>query len=231
MQVFVVTLFPELYVPFLTRGIIKRAREEGKVSTQLVPLREFGVGKHKQVDDYPYGGGGGMLLKPEPFFSAVERIEKQTGTKPYVVLLSASGKLCDQKKLYELSQKESLVLLCGRYEGVDERVALYLADEELAVASFVAAGGDAAALMLLEGILRLIPDVIAKHSLREESFEKGLLEYPQYTRPENFRGWRVPEVLLSGNHEAIARWREEEARRKTERNRPDLLTTVGGKVC
>jgi tRNA (guanine37-N1)-methyltransferase len=226
----VVTIFPEFFRGPFEHGVVARAREEGKLEIRIHNLRDWTGDRHKTVDDRPFGGGEGMLLKPEPLFAAVETIfperargEREAGRQ--VVLLSAQGRKFDQAAARRLAQAEELLLICGRYEGVDERVAEHLADEELAIGDYVLSGGELAAAVVIDTIARLIPGVLGNaDSAVFESFsgEAGVLDCPQYTRPAEFRGWRVPEILLSGNHEQIRRWREQAAIEKTARLRPDL---------
>jgi tRNA (guanine37-N1)-methyltransferase len=226
----IVTIFPEFFRGPFEHGVVARAREEGKVEIRIHNLRDWTSDRHKTVDDRPFGGGEGMLLKPEPLFAAVETIfpERARGEREQrrrVALLSAQGRKFDQAAARRLTEVEELLLLCGRYEGVDERVAEHLADEELAIGDYVLSGGELAAAVVVDTIARLIPGVLGNaDSAVFESFsgEAGVLDCPQYTRPAEFRGWRVPEVLLSGNHEQIRRWREQAAREKTARLRPDL---------
>ena len=230
MRFHVVTIFPEFFRGPFEHGVVARAREEGKLEIRIHNLRDWTGDRHKTVDDRPFGGGEGMLLKPEPLFAAVETIfperargEREAGRQ--VVLLSAQGRKFDQAAARRLAQAEELLLICGRYEGVDERVAEHLADEELAIGDYVLSGGELAAAVVIDTIARLIPGVLGNaDSAVFESFsgEVGVLDCPQYTRPAEFRGWRVPEILLSGNHEQIRRWREQAAIEKTARLRPDL---------
>ncbi len=226
----VVTIFPEFFRGPFEHGVVARAREEGKLEIRIHNLRDWTGDRHKTVDDRPFGGGEGMLLKPEPLFAAVETIfpERARGDRAagrHVVLLSAQGRKFDQAAARRLGASEELLLICGRYEGVDERVAEHLADEELAIGDYVLSGGELAAAVVVDAIARLIPGVLGNaDSAVFESFsaEAGGLDCPQYTRPADFRGWRVPEILLSGNHEQIRRWREQAALEKTARLRPDL---------
>ena len=247
MQIDIVTIFPEFFRGPLEYGIIRRAREAGLVTIAVHDLRAFAHDRHRTVDDRPFGGGEGMVLKPEPIFECVEalgtgsREQRLTGgSKQSVVLLSAQGKRFDQNLANELAALERVVLICGRYEGVDERVGCYLADRELSVGDYVLSGGEIGATVIVDCVTRLIPGAVGNEaSTRQESFtagEKpmregpsstcvsgGLLDYPHYTRPADFRGMAVPEVLASGNHEEIRRWRRRAALHKTLRNRPDLL--------
>jgi tRNA (guanine37-N1)-methyltransferase len=226
----VLTIFPEFFQGPFEHGVVARAREAGKVAIRIHNLRDWTQDRHKTVDDRPFGGGEGMLLKPEPVFAAVETIfpERARGErdpKRRVVLLSAQGRKFDQAAARRLGDAAELLLICGRYEGVDERVAEHLADDELAIGDYVLSGGELAAAVVVDVIARLVPGVLGNaDSTVFESFERdpGVLDCPQYTRPAEFRGWRVPEVLLSGNHEQIRRWRQEAALGKTARLRPDL---------
>jgi tRNA (guanine37-N1)-methyltransferase len=226
----VLTIFPEFFQGPFEHGVVARAREAGKLQIKIHNLRDWTQDRHKTVDDRPFGGGEGMLLKPEPLFAAVEtifpeRARGERGTARLVVLLSAQGKKFDQAAARRLSEAAELLLICGRYEGVDERVAEHLADEELSIGDYVMSGGELAAAVVVDVIARLLPGVLGNaDSAVFESFEgdERVLDCPQYTRPGEFRGWRVPEVLLSGNHEQIRRWRKEAALEKTARLRPDL---------
>ena len=226
----VLTIFPEFFRGPFEHGVLARAAESGKVEIRIHNLRDWTADRHKTVDDRPFGGGEGMLLKPEPIFAAVEtifpeRARDERDPRRRVVLLSAQGRKFDQAAARRLSGAAELLLICGRYEGVDERVAEHLADEELAVGDYVLSGGELAAAIVVDVIARLIPGVLGNaDSAVFESFEggPGVLDCPQYTRPADFRGWRVPEVLLSGNHEQIRSWRKQAALAKTARSRPDL---------
>lgn len=227
----VITIFPDFFATPLTHGVVARARNRGLVDIQVHNLRNWTYDRHRTVDDRPFGGGEGMLLKPEPLFEAVEAILPARSPKTRVVLLSAQGRRFSQSIAREYAALERIVLICGRYEGVDERVAEHLADDELSVGDFVLSGGELAAAMVIDVVSRLIPGVLGNEdSSRNESFsgeDELILDCPQYTRPAEFRGWRVPEVLLGGNHEEIRRWRRRASREKTERFRPDLLAASG----
>jgi tRNA (guanine37-N1)-methyltransferase len=218
----VVTLFPELFDAPLRTSLLGRAVEAGRIEVSVRDLRGHGLGKHRSVDDEPYGGGAGMVMRPEPIFAAVEAVRKESS---HVVLLSPRGARLDHGIASRLAGREHLILVCGRYEGVDQRVADHIVDEEVSIGDYVLAGGEVAALVVIEAVSRLVPGVVGNpQSLRSESHAAGLLEYPQYTRPAEFRGWKVPDVLVSGDHGAVERWRMERAEELTRERRPDLLS-------
>ena len=221
----VLTIFPEFFQGPFQHGVLARAVTDGLIEIKIHDLRNWTYDRHRTVDDRPFGGGEGMLMKPEPLFLAVESIwpERKPGQK--VVLLSAQGKRFDQEAARSLSEAGELLFVCGRYEGVDERVAEHLADVELSVGDFVLSGGELAAAVVIDCVARLLPGVLgnADSSLKESFGVERLLDCPQYTRPAEFRGWKAPDVLLGGNHEEIRRWRAQAALEKTSRNRPDLL--------
>src|SRR5580692_1803036 len=221
----VLTIFPDFFQGPLQYGVVAKAAEFGLIQIHIHDLRTWTHDRHRTVDDRPFGGGEGMLLKPAPIFDAVETVWPERSPSQRLVLLSAQGRRFDQETARRLSQYDELFLICGRYEGVDERVAEHLADEELSIGDFVLSGGELAAAIVVDSVARLLPGVLGNQdSAIQESFsDAGLLDCPQYTRPADFRGWRAPDVLLSGNHEEIRRWRLESAREKTARNRPDLL--------
>ncbi|HWZ33828.1 MAG TPA: tRNA (guanosine(37)-N1)-methyltransferase TrmD [Bryobacteraceae bacterium] len=225
MKFHIVTIFPEFFRGPFEHGVIQRAREAGLIEIHVHDLRGWTYDRHRTVDDRPFGGGEGMLLKAGPIFEAVESIWPSRGDGKKVVLLSAQGKKFDQAKARQYSSlNDELLLICGRYEGVDERVAQYLADEELSIGDYVLSGGELAAAVVIDAVARLKEGVLGNQmSAVAESFENGLLDCPQWTRPAEFRGWKVPEVLIGGNHEQIRQWRFEAAREKTARLRPDLL--------
>ncbi|MFN2488353.1 MAG: tRNA (guanosine(37)-N1)-methyltransferase TrmD [Actinomycetota bacterium] len=221
MLVDVISLFPELFEAPLRTSVLGRAVSQGILTVRVHDLRRHGLGRHRSVDDEPYGGGAGMVLRPEPVFAAVEAV----ATPPtHVALLSPRGARLYHGRVERLAQLDHLVLVCGRYEGVDQRVTEHLVDEEISIGDYVLGGGELAALVVVEAVARLLPGALGNAgSLGTESHAAGLLEHPHYTRPAEFRGWRVPEVLLSGDHGAVERWRETEARRITRARRPDLL--------
>ncbi|MFH1609997.1 MAG: tRNA (guanosine(37)-N1)-methyltransferase TrmD [Candidatus Bipolaricaulota bacterium] len=219
-----VTLHPEMVRPFAAEGILHGAEEKGLVEIHIHDLRAFSPDPHGIVDDRPFGGGAGMVMRPDPFTRALAAIEREVGQRPYTVLLSAQGVRFTQEIAKDLSRRRAVALLCGRYEGVDERIG-GLSDLELSIGDYVLAGGELAAAVVVETTARMVPGVVGRHeSAATDSFFSGLrLGYPQYTRPRVFRGMAVPDMLLSGDHERIRRWREREAWRKTLRNRPDLV--------
>jgi len=222
MRIYVLTLFPEVFSSVLGSTMLKKAQERGAVEFCLVNIRDYATDKHRVTDDTPYGGGPGMVMKPEPVVAALEAIGDGMH-HPHRILLTPSGRLFDQWRAKELACEQSLALVCGRYEGVDARVAEFV-DEELSVGDYVLSGGEIAALVVIDAVTRLLPGALGcEASAQADSFSDGLLEYPQYTRPAEFRGLRVPEILLSGNHEAIAKWRRQQSLRLTWERRPDLL--------
>ncbi|MGQ9478221.1 MAG: tRNA (guanosine(37)-N1)-methyltransferase TrmD [Candidatus Bipolaricaulia bacterium] len=226
MRIDILTIFPEMLEGFFSSGLIGQAREKGLISINLHNLRDFTTDKHRTVDDRPYGGGPGMVLKPEPFFRGVEAIKAQfPTTRPRVILLSASGRLFTQELAKELAGEEHLILLCGRYEGVDERV-LEICTDELSIGDFVLSGGELAAAVVAEAVARLVPGVVGDYeSVKDDAFyEENLVGPPQWTRPPVFRGLKVPEVLLTGDHREIAEFRRQKRLEKTAKNRPDLLS-------
>lgn len=222
MHIDVLTLFPEMFEGIFDLGIMKRAIDRKLVSIGLHNIRDYTHDKHHTADDYPYGGGAGMVLKPEPIFEAVEAIDKKEGTP--IILLSPQGRLFTQDVAQELAQHSRLVLICGHYEGIDERVREHLATDEISIGDYVLSGGELAAMVVIDSVFRLVPGVLGSEaSPLDDSHVGGLLEYPQYTRPPQYRGWPVPEVLLSGNHAQINSWRREQAIRRTLAQRPELL--------
>ena len=236
MHIDIITLFPSMFAGPFEESIIRRAQEMGALSIAIHDLRAFGLGRHHQVDDEPYGGAGGMLLRPEPIVRAVESILDRPafrGTEgppvdvhalPPIILLTPQGRPLTQQVVKELAAHPRLVLICGRYEGVDERVRQYLATDEISIGDYVLSGGELAAMVIVDAVARVLPGVLGyERGAEEDSFASGLLEGPQYTRPPQFRGRGVPEVLMSGHHARIARWRRKEALRRTWLRRPDLL--------
>ena len=224
----IVTIFPDFFDGPFRHGVVARGAQSGALEIRLHDLRTWTHDVHRTVDDRPFGGGEGMVLKPEPIFDAVESIwpERQPGQK--VILLSPQGRQFTQSVARELSREQELLFICGRYEGVDERVAEHLADDELSIGDYVLSGGELAAAVVIDAVARLLSGVVGNStSTVNESFEEGVLDYPQWTRPANFRGWMAPETLLGGNHEQIRRWRLEAAIEKTRRMRPDLLGERG----
>ena len=223
MRLDVVTIFPPLLAGAFEHSIVKRARDRGIVDVHVHDLRDYTTDRHRTVDDYPYGGGAGMVMKPEPWFRAVEALREQ-GNPGRAILLTPQGRRLDQTLVQRVASEDRLIILCGRYEGVDERVREHLVDEEISIGDYVLSGGESAAAVLVDAVVRLQPGALgSSQSTVEESFAEGLLEYPQYTRPSEFRGWRVPEVLLSGDHGAVERWRRERRIERTRARRPDLL--------
>ena len=223
MRLDVLTIFPPLVAGAMEHSIIGRARDRGLVEIQVHDLRDYASDRHRTVDDYPYGGGAGMVMKPEPWFRAVESL-RTIGNPGRAILLTPQGQRLDQRLVWRLAAEDRLIILCGRYEGVDERVRAHLVDEEVSIGDYVLSGGEPAAVVLIDAVVRLQPGVLgSSQSTVEESFSDGLLEYPQYTRPAEFRGWRVPDVLLSGDHGAVERWRREQQLERTSQRRPDLL--------
>ena len=225
MRVDVLTIFPEVVRCGVDYSILKRAQEKGTISVFVHNIRDFAEDKHHTTDEPPYGGGAGMVMKPEPIFRAAEHVKAEYWTEQTrVILLSPQGELFDQRKAEELSKCPHMVLICGHYEGVDERVREHLVTDEISIGDYVLTGGEIPALVVLDSVVRLIPGVLGgEQSALEESFAEGLLEYPQYTRPADFQGWGIPEVLLSGHHAEIAKWRRTQSLKRTLERRPDLL--------
>ncbi|MFA5260610.1 MAG: tRNA (guanosine(37)-N1)-methyltransferase TrmD [Candidatus Omnitrophota bacterium] len=218
----IITIFPAIFEPVFNESIMKRAQEKKKVQIRVHDLRAYSRDKHKKVDDRPFGGGPGMVMTPQPLFDAVKHIKGRRKAK--VLLMCPGGTPLTQRKAKALAQERNLILLCGHYEGVDERIRQMVVDESLSVGDYVLTGGELPAMTVVDAVTRLIPGVLGKEaSLEDESFEKGLLEYPHYTRPADFRGMKVPEVLLSGHHADIVRWRHEQAVKRTHKIRPELL--------
>jgi tRNA (guanine37-N1)-methyltransferase len=219
----VFTLFPEVFTPYMQTSILQRAQESLLVELQLHNIRDWTADRHHVCDDMPYGGGGGMVMKPEPIFTAIEAVLGSPPSCP-VILLTPQGRVFTQAVAEELSQKAHLALLCGRYEGVDERVREHLVTDEISIGDYVLSGGEVPAMVLIDAITRLIPGALGDpEGAWDDSHATGLLEYPHYTRPPEFRHWRVPDILLSGDHARIARWRRQQALLRTKQRRPDLL--------
>jgi tRNA (guanine37-N1)-methyltransferase len=216
------TLFPAMFQGPFSESILKRAQERELLSIALHNIRAATTDKHHVVDDYPYGGGAGMVMKPEPIFAAIEPVY-QGGP---IILLTPQGRLFNQHIAQELAQQPRITLLCGHYEGIDERVRQHLVTDEISIGDYVLTGGELAAMIIVDAVSRLLPGVLAEASTQEESHTSGLLEYPHYTRPPEFRGWHIPDVLLSGNHAEIARWRRKESLRLTRQRRPDLFAQL-----
>ncbi|MFL5624819.1 MAG: tRNA (guanosine(37)-N1)-methyltransferase TrmD [Ktedonobacteraceae bacterium] len=216
------TLFPGMFQGPFSESILKRAQERGLLSIALHNIRDATTDKHHVVDDYPYGGGAGMVMKPEPIFAAIEAVH-QGGP---IILLTPQGRLFNQKIAQELAQEPRITLLSGHYEGVDERVRQHLVSDEISIGDYVLTGGELAAMVIVDAVSRLLPGVLTDESTQEESHTSGLLEYPQYTRPPEFRGWRIPDVLLSGHHAEIARWRRKQSLHLTRQRRPDLFAQL-----
>jgi tRNA (guanine37-N1)-methyltransferase len=226
MQFDVLTLFPEIFPAYLDTSILQRARQRGLIDVRVHNIRDHTHDKHHVTDDVPYGGGGGMVLKPEPVFEAVESIIGQGAKRP-IILLTPQGRVFDQSLAQELSRHEMLLLICGRYEGVDERIRKHLATDEISIGDYVLTGGELPALILMDAIARLLPGVLGDpDGAMDDSHASGLLEYPHYTRPPDFRGEGVPEVLLSGDHARITKWRREQSLSRTLERRPDLLESA-----
>ena len=222
MNIHVLSLFPDMFSGVFGASILKKAQEKGAVNLEVTDIRTFSGNKHNQVDDYPYGGGAGMVLKPEPMFSAVEAIT--AGKQPRIILMCPQGERFTQKKAEELAQETELVFLCGHYEGYDERIRQHLVTDEISIGDFVLTGGELGAMTVIDSVVRLLPGVLGQEDSHiQDSFSTGLLEHPHYTRPAEFRGMKVPDVLLSGNHAKIKQWREEQSLKRTFERRPDLL--------
>ncbi|PIC58935.1 tRNA (guanosine(37)-N1)-methyltransferase TrmD [Sporosarcina sp. P12(2017)] len=223
MKIDVLSLFPEMFEGVLHSSIMKKAQEQQAASFKVMDFRDYSTNKHKKVDDYPYGGGAGMVLKPEPIFAAVEAVTK-TSSKPRVILMCPQGERFTQKKAEELAKEQHLVFICGHYEGYDERIREHLVTDEISLGDFVLTGGEVASMAIIDSVVRLLPDVLGNNqSAVHDSFSTGILEHPQYTRPATFNGLEVPPVLLSGNHAEIEKWREEQAFLRTAQRRPELL--------
>ncbi|MED4603836.1 tRNA (guanosine(37)-N1)-methyltransferase TrmD [Paenibacillus validus] len=227
MRIDVLTLFPEMFEGVFTSSILGKAREKGLVELHTVNFRDYANNKHNTVDDYPYGGGGGMVLKPDPIFAAVEDITPKDETKPRVILMCPQGEPFTQKKAEELSADKHLIFICGHYEGYDERIREHLVTDELSIGDYVLTGGELPAMVVIDSVVRLLPGVLGNEmSAVTDSFSTGLLEYPHYTRPATFRNWSVPDVLISGHHGHIDEWRRKQSLYRTWKKRPDLLAAA-----
>ncbi len=219
MKIDILTIFPEMFEKFLTTSIIKNALENNFITINIIDIRDFSTNKHKKVDDYSYGGGSGMVLMPEPVFNALKSVKKQNSL---VILMTPQGKTYNQKKAYSLASKKHLIIICGHYEGFDERIRSFV-DIELSIGDYILTGGEIPAMAITDSIIRLLPGVLKEESHLNESFNNNLLDFPVYTKPGEFQGMSVPEVLLSGHHENILKWRLKEALKRTKQRRPDLL--------
>jgi tRNA (guanine37-N1)-methyltransferase len=224
MRIDILTLFPEMFESPLAHSILKRAQDSGIVDIALTNIRDFSTDNYKKVDDKPYGGGPGMVMMPGPVFDCFEHVQKLSLEKPRTILLTPQGQKFDQKKALELSAEKRLILIAGRYEGIDERIRIGLGAEQISIGDYVLSGGELAAMVIVDAVVRLLPDALGdEDSSKDDSFSAGLLEYPQYTRPEVFRDMKVPDILLSGDHAKIAEWRRQQALERTKKWRPDLL--------
>ena len=220
----ILTLFPDMFSGPFAESIVRRAVDRDLVSISIHNLWDWGLGKHKMVDDYPFGGGTGMVMKPEPLFEAVEAIKAEGDQSAPVILLTPQGRVFNQEVATELARHDRIILICGHYEGVDERVGEHLATDEISIGDYVLTGGELAAMVIVDAMVRQLPGVLGSdESAKDDSHANGLLEHPQYTRPQSYRGWDVPDILLSGNHAEIARWRRQQSILRTLRRRPELL--------
>src|SRR5699024_11200496 len=227
MQIDVLTLFPDMLTGPLNASILKRAQEKGEFNYNLINFRDYTEDKHEKVDDYPYGGGAGMVLTPQPVFDAVAAITKDKPSKPRIILMCPQGEPFNQTKAEELAEEDQLIFICGHYEGYDERIREHLVTDEISIGDYILTGGELGALVVIDSVVRLLPDVLGnKASAPEDSFSSGLLEHPHYTRPANFRGMHVPEVLLSGHHANIEKWRQYESLKRTYERREELLDRI-----
>lgn len=228
MKIDVLSIFPEMFDGVLGHSILKKAAEKQAVKYHIVNFRDYADNRHQTVDDYPYGGGAGMVLKPQPIFDAVgDLVEKAESTRPRVILMCPQGERFSQKKAEELSKEDHLIFICGHYEGYDERIREHLITDEISIGDYVLTGGELGAMVVIDSVVRLLPGVLgSEESHIKDSFSTGLLEHPHYTRPADFRGMKVPDVLTSGNHRLIEEWRTKESLRRTYLRRPDLFETV-----
>ncbi len=224
MHIDILTLFPEMIEGMFQTSILKKAQEKGAFSYQLINFRDYTTNKHRKVDDYPYGGGAGMVLSPQPIFDAVDAIRTEKDTPPRIILLCPQGETYTQKKAEELAKEDHLIFICGHYEGFDERIRTGLATDEISIGDYVLTGGELGAMVIVDSVVRLLPEVLGNEmSAKEDSFSTGLLEHPHYTRPAVYRNMSVPDVLLSGDHGKIAAWRKKQSLKRTLERRPDLL--------
>jgi tRNA (guanine37-N1)-methyltransferase len=228
MQIDILTLFPEMFSGVFGQSMLQKAAEKSAVNYNVVNFREFADNKHSTVDDYPYGGGAGMVLKPQPIFDAVASLREKANRKnPRVILLCPQGERYEQRKAEELAKEEHLIFICGHYEGYDERIREHVVTDEISIGDYVLTGGELGAMVVVDSVVRLLPEVLGnQESHMKDSFSTGLLEHPHYTRPADFRGMKVPDVLISGNHKFIEEWRNKEALRRTLLRRPDLLEKI-----
>lgn len=223
----VLSIFPEMFASPLNFSLLKKAQEKGIINISMHDIRKWAEDKHKMTDDTPYGGGCGMVMKLEPVERALKDIRKKDEEDSIVILMTPQGEVFNQKIAEELSEKKRIIIVCGRYEGVDERIREHLVDREISIGDYILTGGELAAMVLIDAVSRLLPDFLGNpESKLSESFSQNILEYPQYTRPAEYKGWAVPDVLLSGNHSEIERWRKTESIRKTYKKRPDLLKKI-----
>lgn len=226
MKIDILSLFPEMFTGVFNQSILKKAAENKAVEYNVVNFRTYSENKHQTVDDYPYGGGAGMVLKPQPIFDAIADLKEKAKTEPRVILLCPQGERYSQKKAEELATCDHLIFICGHYEGYDERIREYVVTDEISIGDYVLTGGELGAMVVIDSVVRLLPDVLGnEESHMQDSFSTGLLEHPHYTRPADFRGMKVPDELISGNHALINEWREKESFKRTFIRRPDLLET------
>ena len=223
MKIDILTLFPEMFTGVFGSSIVKHAQETQAVTFNLVNFRDYTESKHKKVDDYPYGGGAGMVLMPQPIFSAIESLTGNLTSKPRIILLCPQGERYTQRKAEELAKEEHIIMICGHYEGYDERIREHLVTDEISIGDYVLTGGELGAMVVADSVTRLLPNVLGNEtSAVTDSFSTGMLEHPHYTRPADFRGMKVPDILLSGHHENIANWRKEQSIKRTKERRPDI---------
>lgn len=226
MKIDILSLFPMMFEGVFGSSIMKKAQDKNAVEFNIINFRDYADNKHSTVDDYPYGGGAGMVLKPQPIFDCIEAITKNSKTSPRIILTCPQGETFTQSKAEELAHSDHLIFICGHYEGYDERIREHLVTDEISIGDYVLTGGELASMVVIDSVVRLLPDVLGnEQSHQEDSFSTGFLEHPHYTRPADFRGYKVPDVLLSGNHQKIAEWREKESLKRTYLRRPDLLNT------